>query len=78
MEEYGPDPFTRVTFRRRAGKAHRGFLYMAGPYKGALNATCGCPGSASGWLTKGAVVIAKGWERANCCPNNREKTGTNQ
>lgn len=68
---YGPDEFKRVTFRKGGGKAHRGLLYMVGPYKGALHATCGCPGSANGSLTKRAFVICDGWERSNCCPNNR-------
>jgi hypothetical protein len=50
----------KVTFRKR-GKAHKGLIM-----DGRLVASCSCPGSQNGKLTKGAWVVCEGWEKANC------------
>ena len=52
---------TKVTFRK-SGKAHRGIRRP----DGRVHAACSCPGSVNGSLTKGAQVLAEGWEKANC------------
>ena len=64
----GRGELRRVTFRKGAGKAHRGVI-RDGEHR--VNCVCGCPGSNNGSLTNGAVIIAEGWEKANCCPNDR-------
>ena len=52
----------KVTIRGRGGKAHRGFRRSTGH----LVCACSCPGSMNGTLVKKCIVIAEGWERANC------------
>jgi hypothetical protein len=54
------DKAIKVTFRNN-GKAHRGVMI-----NGFLMATCACPGSQNGRLTKNARVICEGHEKANC------------
>jgi hypothetical protein len=56
------EKFKKVTFRKGSGKAHRGLLYP----NGYLLASCSCPGSANGSLTRGAVIICEGHEKSNC------------
>ena len=50
----------QVTFRKN-GKAHRGLIM-----EGSLFASCKCPGSRNGSLTRGASILADGWEISNC------------
>jgi hypothetical protein len=60
----------RVTFRKAGGKAHRGIVHEGCERPSAV---CGCPGASNGSLTQGAEIIAEGWEKANCCPNDRPR-----
>jgi len=52
----------KVTFRSSGGKAHRGVV-LSGKF---LFACCSCPGSQNGKLTKNAIIICEGHEKANC------------
>ena len=61
MTETKTSELKKVTIRG-AGKAHRGFLRP----NGSLGCACRCPGSNRGTLVKRCVIIAEGWERANC------------
>jgi hypothetical protein len=55
----------QVTFRNR-GKAHRGIVTVGGNLNGWLRASCSCPGSQNGKLTRGATIICDGWDNSNC------------
>jgi len=52
----------KVTFRSNGGKAHRGVI-ISGRF---LMVCCSCPGSQNGKLTKNAMIICDGHEKANC------------
>jgi hypothetical protein len=54
----------KVTIRGR-GKAHRGLIRTTGERQ-YLIVACSCPGSQRGTLEKKCVIIADGWEKANC------------
>ena len=54
----------KIVFRNR-GKAHRG-LVLSGTNGEYLVASCRCPGSQNGSLTRGAQIICEGWDRATC------------
>jgi hypothetical protein len=64
---------TRVAFRKRGGKVHKGVLHEG---CNRPSAVCGCPGAHNGSLAQGAEILAEGpdaWKISNCCPNERPR-----